>query len=276
MTIDVKDLSAPVCASCGTQFEPGTHPAGCAICEDERQYVPPDGQAWTSIQGLIDAGHRNEIRELESDLHEIVTVPKFGIGQRALLIRTNAGNVIWDAVSLIDEETLARLHELGGVDAIAVSHPHFYSGMVSWSRAFGEVPIHLPESARPWVQRPSPAIRYWEGSGALIFGGVTLHRTGGHFDSSQVALWRAGAEGRGALLTADEPIVTPGADRVGFMHSFPNLIPLDSDHLRRVLSVLGELRFDRLYSGWPGQVVDAGAREVVGSSGTRYLEALGG
>jgi hypothetical protein len=276
MKVEDIELTAPVCGTCGTQFEPGTSPTRCPICEDERQYVLPGGQTWTSIQNLVNAGHRNEIRELENDLYEIVTAPRFAIGQRALLVRTNAGNVLWDAVSLVDNDTLSRLHELGGVDAMAVSHPHFFSSMVSWSRALGDVPIHLPESARAWVQRPSPSIRYFEGNGAHVFGGVTLHRTGGHFDSSQVALWRAGAEGRGVLLSADEPIVTPGGDGVSFMYSFPNLIPLHAFRLRQVLSVLEQLSFDRIYSGWPGQVVQSGARGIVGSSGARYLEAVGG
>ena len=29
---------------------------------------------------------------------------------------------------------------MGGLKAIAISHPHYYSSMVEWSRAFGGVP----------------------------------------------------------------------------------------------------------------------------------------
>ena len=29
------------------------------------------------------------------------------------------------------------MNELGGIAAIAISHPHYYTSMVEWSRAFG-------------------------------------------------------------------------------------------------------------------------------------------
>ena len=49
-----------VCATCGVEH---VEPAGtCAICADERQWVPADGQAWTSLRELREAGHRVQIR----------------------------------------------------------------------------------------------------------------------------------------------------------------------------------------------------------------------
>src|SRR3546814_13847495 len=60
-----------------------------------------------------------------------------------------------------DLDTVARVREAGGIRAIAISHPHYYSGMVEWSRAFGGVPILLHAADREWVMRDAPAIEYW-------------------------------------------------------------------------------------------------------------------
>src|SRR5216683_917215 len=70
------------------------------------------------------------------DLYGISTVPTFAIGQRAFLIRTPVGNVLWDCLSFLDDSTTEIIRGLGGIMAVAVSHPHFYSAMASWGRAF--------------------------------------------------------------------------------------------------------------------------------------------
>ena len=69
----------------------------------------------------------------------IGTEPKFAIGQRALLVPGAGGNLLWDCISLLDDETVAAVDDLGGLSAIAISHPHFYSSMMAWSEAFGVV-----------------------------------------------------------------------------------------------------------------------------------------
>ena len=87
-----------LCVTCGTQFsETAEPPAHCPICEDERQYVNPDGQKWTTLDELR-SSHKNVIKQEEPDLYSINTEPKFGIGQRAFLIRTDKGNILWDCV----------------------------------------------------------------------------------------------------------------------------------------------------------------------------------
>ena len=155
--------TAYLCITCGTQFaETVRPPSRCPICDDERQYVHPDGQQWTTMDALR-ASHRNVIKKEEDRLYSINTEPKFGIGQRAFLIRTDDGNVLWDCVGLIDDATVGAIKELGGIAEIAISHPHYYTAMVEWSRAFGGAPIHLHEAERPWVMRPDPCIRFWQG-----------------------------------------------------------------------------------------------------------------
>jgi hypothetical protein len=130
-------MPAFICTTCGTQYpESDVPPSGCRICQDERQYVNPLGQAWTTLQA-IRRTHFNAFRRHEPGLIGIATTPAFAIGQRALLLRTSAGNILWDCISFIDEATVEIVHALGGIAAIAISHPHFYSSVVEWSHAFG-------------------------------------------------------------------------------------------------------------------------------------------
>ena len=64
-----------------------------------------------------------------------------GLTDDAFLV--HAGSVLWDCLSFIDDDTVAAVEALGGVSAIAISHPHFYATCVEWSRAFGGVPVFL-------------------------------------------------------------------------------------------------------------------------------------
>ena len=100
--------------------------------------------------------------------------PSFGIGPRALLVRTAQGNVLWDCVPLLDGALVETVGAPGGLAAIAVSHPHDYAAMVDWSRAFGGVPIQLRAADRRRVMRPGPSdnwgqsrssCRVWTGIG---------------------------------------------------------------------------------------------------------------
>ena len=71
-----------ICATCGTSFpDTPAPPQSCPVCEDERQYVPRSGQAWTNPKALA-ARHVNAWRQLEPNLLEIHTQPQFAIGQR--------------------------------------------------------------------------------------------------------------------------------------------------------------------------------------------------
>ncbi|MEA2622150.1 MAG: hypothetical protein QOH61_1060, partial [Chloroflexota bacterium] len=89
-----------ICVTCGVQYPMSDEPpADCPICEDERQYVGWDGQQWTSMPALAAAGHRNSMSEAEPGLLNLGTDPKIAIGQRALIVRTPAGNVMWDCIT---------------------------------------------------------------------------------------------------------------------------------------------------------------------------------
>ncbi len=262
-----------ICVTCGTQFpDSDVAPAHCPICEDERQYIGLRGQAWTTLEELQRDRH-NVIRKLEPNLYGISTHPEFAIGQRALLVQTPGGNVLWDCVSLIDEATITLVKALGGISAIAISHPHFYSSMVEWSRAFN-APIYLHASNREYVMRRDDAIVFWETDTHSLGEGLTLLRLGGHFTGSTALHWAAGAEGRGALLTGDTITVVPDRRYVSFMYSYPNLIPLSAASVRRIAAAVRPYHFDRIYGGWWDRVVDKNARAAVETSAERYARAL--
>ena len=260
--------------TCGTQYAP-THepPAHCAICEDERQYVGWDGQRWTTLDELRTT-HRADVRQEEPGLTGLGCEPSFAIGQRALLVETPDGNVLWDCISLLDDELVDAVRARGGLSAIAISHPHYYSSLVEWSHAF-DAPVYLHAADREWVQRPDPSIVFWDGNSYELEPGVTLLRLGGHYAGGAVLHWAAGQGGRGALLSGD--IVQVVSDRrwVSFMYSYPNLIPLPAATVSGMVGTLEPYPFERIYGAWYGRVVDDG-KAAVERSAVRYVAALEG
>jgi glyoxylase-like metal-dependent hydrolase (beta-lactamase superfamily II) len=205
----------------------------------------------------------------------IGTEPRFAIGQRALLVQTAQGNVLWDCVSLIDDATIQAVAELGGISSLAMSHPHLFGSMVEWSHAFQNAPIYLHADHKPWVQRSDPVIEYWEGDTYELQGGLTLYRCGGHFDGSTVLLWPEGADGRGVLLSGDTMYVAPDRRHVSFMYSYPNFIPLQASAVDRIVERVMPLRFDRIYGHFFDLEIEANAKEVVQRSAERYKRAIG-
>lgn len=267
---------APICVTCGSQFPPGKQPPKlCPICDEPRQYIPADGQTWTSLAAMKPK-HRNSFRQYEPGLTGIGTEPHFAIGQRAMLIQTKHGNVLWDCISFFDEATAAIVAGLGGIAAIAISHPHFYASMAEWSHAFGNAPIYLHETDRQWVMRPDPAIRFWSGVSEQVLDGITLYNPGGHFEGAAVLHWRDGAEGRGALFTGDVVTVVADRRRATFMRSYPNYIPLPASKVSHIAAILKEVPFERVYGGWWDAVIQAGGHEAVQRSAARYIEAISG
>jgi hypothetical protein len=263
-----------LCATCGTQFaDAEIQPPACPICEDERQWVPEEGQLWTTLEELR-AGGRNEVRR-EEELTGIGTTPEFAIGQRALLVPHGDRHLLWDCTPLLDEQAAGEIERRGGLSGIAISHPHFYSAMVEWARRF-DCPIHLHAADASWVMRPDPAIRHWSGDTLELGDGLTLICAGGHFAGGTVLHWAGGAGGAGALLGGD--IVHPAADRsfVTFMYSYPNLIPLSEAEVRSIEAALQPFAFEQLYGAWWGRVLRSGARAAVARSVERYARALRG
>ena len=263
-----------ICTTCGVQqTATAVPPTSCPICEDERQYVNQEGQQWTTLD-VLQSDHHNEISEVESGLWGIQTTPRFAIGQRPLLIQTLQGNILWDCNSYIDDDTVAAINKLGGLHAIAISHPHFYDSMVEWSHAFGGIPVYLHAADREWVQRHDPVLHFWEGEEQHLVEGITLIRAGGHFAGSTVLHWADGAAGKGALLTGDTIYVVADRRYVTFMYSYPNSIPLGKTAVTDIINAITPYDFDRLYGGWSHTVVDNEAKTAVLRSAERYIKAI--
>ena len=182
-----------------------------------------------------------QIAEVEPDLFGITVEPKVGIGQQTHLVRTPAGNLLWDPVGYLDEEAVSRVRELGEVAAIAASHPHMFGVQVEWSKALGGVPVLVSEADSSWVQRPDRAIRTWSGR-YEVAPGLTLHQVGGHFPGSSVVHWPAGAGGKGVLLVSDTIHANPDRATVTFLRSYPNRIPLSPAVVQRITATVSELR----------------------------------
>jgi hypothetical protein len=263
-----------ICATCGVQYsESDAPPEHCLICEDERQYIGKDGQHWTTLAEL-QKDHQNRIDEVDPHITGIGTTPGFAIGQRALLVRTPDGNVLWDCISLIDDATIDAIRALGGIQAIAVSHPHTIGSVVEFSHAFGNAPIYWHMDNRDWVMRPEPVFKFWEGETCQILDGLTLIRCGGHFPGSDVLHWAAGAEGRGALLVGDTMQVAQDRRFVSFMYSYPNMIPLNAKTVQRIVDSVEPYAFDRIYGGWWDLIVRSDAKTAVKRSAERYIRAI--
>jgi hypothetical protein len=218
--------------------------------------------------------HRNEFVTEEANVHSFHTEPTFAIGQRAFLICTPEGNVLWDCLTLIDEETVSRINSLGGIRVIAISHPHYYTTMVEWSARFGGIPIYIHQADRSWNMRPGGNLNYWSGESLPLWDGLTLIHTPGHFEGFQVLHWRGGADGRGALFCGDQPQVCMDTRWVSFMYSYPNLIPLRHQAVRRILEILDRWKFERLYGAFPKRSVTQDARERLARSAERYFQAV--
>jgi len=261
-----------ICVTCGVQFSPSAEaPQSCPICEDERQYVGWGGQRWTTLEELREK-HHNQMRD-DMGLVGIGTEPSFAIGQRALVVRSPEGNLLWDCITVIDDATISALRDLGGIRAIAISHPHYYSSLVEWSRAF-DAPVFLHASDARWVMRTDLCIESWTGETKTLWDGMTLIRAGGHFKGGTVMHWPAGADGRGALLSGDILQVAQDRRWVSFMYSYPNYIPLPSTEIDRMVAAVEPFEFDRIYGAWWDRNVKSDGKNAVRRSAERYKRAL--
>ncbi|GAA4414910.1 MBL fold metallo-hydrolase [Georgenia halophila] len=255
-----------ICSTCAVEHE--GRPDVCAICADDRQYLPAEGQQWTTLEEQQADGARVEVVELEPDLFGVRSEPGLGIGQLSKLVRTPSGNVLWDPIGYLDDQAVGAVRELGEVVAIAASHPHMFGVQVEWSRALGGPPVLVAEQDLEWVARQDPVIKPWTGTLEPV-PGVTLSQPGGHFPGSAVVHWAAGAQGRGVLLASDTIFPNPDRATVSFMRSYPNRIPLSAAVVERIAEHVERYAFDRIYGNF-ANVVPTDARAAVRRSADRH------
>lgn len=262
-----------ICNTCGVQFAAERPPTCCPVCEDERQYVGWAGQSWTTMSDLANR-HRVIVRE-DGGLTAFGLAPAFAIDQRAILVPAVSGNILWESLSLVTDEAVAAIAERGGVDAIAISHPHFYAAMVEWSVALDNAPIYLHEADRAWVMRPHANIRFWSDDRLTLAEGVTLIRCGGHFPGSAALHWQDDRRPRGVLLPGDAAQVAHDRRHVAFLYSYPNMIPMRMADVSAMRERLRDLEFEQVYGYTWGRNILNNGRRAVDASFERHFRQLG-
>ncbi|KAI9701636.1 MAG: hypothetical protein M1820_006407 [Bogoriella megaspora] len=244
-----------VCKTCGTQFDvPASQPLnGCRICDDPRQYVPPSGQAWTSL-----ARARGEFSN--HWVQDSVDNRGFGIGQRAFLLEASEGNVLWDCIALLDGPTVDFIHSKGGLKAICISHPHFYTTHLDWAKTF-DCPVYIAAEDEEWCCRADVEgyRRLIKGTTEALTGGITAVKLGGHFPGSLVLHWE------NKLFIADTFIAVPsgkyhinrlpGTSSFAFMWSYPNMIPLGPQIMHQMWTRLKQFGFDTTFGAFAGNEI---------------------
>jgi glyoxylase-like metal-dependent hydrolase (beta-lactamase superfamily II) len=257
-----------ICTMCGIHQTKGEAPLRCIICDEERQYVNPEGQTWTSMEKL-NHEYKNIVEKIHPGLYAIYSIPGFGIGQRAYLIITPGGNILWDCISNLDQCTISMIESLGGVSAIAISHPHFYSTMSFWSAAFGDVPVYLNKRDSAWVLDDFSNIIYWESQEFTIWEKVRLIHCGGHFAGSTVLY----NDYRYELFTGDSIYINPDLKSISCMYSYPNLIPLKKHEILQIQRAVSSTPYKSIYGAF-GKNITSNARDVVAFSLNRYLNVF--
>ncbi|KHE73197.1 hypothetical protein [Halobacillus sp. BBL2006] len=259
-----------ICITCGTQYSSSLQE--CVICKEERQYVNPNGQEWTTLEDMVESGtYSNQFIYDQEGLVSVTTEPKFGIGQTAYIVEHNGFRLLWDCIAYLDKNTINQIAAEGGIDAIALSHPHYYTTQVEWAGTFN-CPIYIHEDDKEWVQRQSERIVFWSGEAKTLSDGLTLYRLGGHFSGGAVLHWQ---NQEGVLLTGDIIQVVADTDWVSFMYSYPNLIPLPPEKVKQIAEKVMPLKFDELYNAFHKKV-SRNANRAVQRSAQRYIAAIQG
>ena len=261
---------ANICKTCGTRFAHDKFKSDqCPVCLDDRQYIKDYGQEWLSYNELRKK-HTVKINSLITNIYDFTLQPSFAIGQKAHLITTSSGNFLWDCIPLIDETTASFINEKGGLKAIAISHPHYYSLMAEWASHFN-CPIYLHFDDREWVMDTTSNIIFWEGDYLSLSKDVTIIRTGGHFPGSSVLHYKTSKD-LGTLFIGDTLYLSRSKNHISAMYSYPNVIPLKPEKLFNIFNTVAELKFDSLYGAFEWQNIHKGAKTILSNSLNRYRQ----
>ncbi|MEW1981964.1 hydrolase [Citricoccus sp. NPDC079358] len=286
-----------LCATCGVEQAGSTAdalPAVCAICADDRQWVPADGQRWITVGELRTSGASTEVTELEPNLWAVRVSGGVGIGQHAKILVTGAGNLMVDVPAYIDRAAVDAVLGLGGLAGIIASHPHMYGTQSAWAEACGgadgPVPVYISAPDAGWLARRPANTIVWSDSLMPLAGlaeqigpaeptrpaglpgspVVTASQPGGHFPGSVVVHF-TGQDGVGVLLAGDTVGVARDRAWATFMRSFPNYLPLSGAVAQRIAGHLDRYDYERLYDNFSG-VIASEAAAVVHRSARRHAD----
>lgn len=254
-----------ICKACGTQFPPH-HPLPelCPICMNDRQFIPPAGQEWLdTTPGII------KREQLDQPIFSFQIIPKFAIGNRAIFIKTKHGNILWDCIPLLDNDTIDFIKAAGGLQAIAFSHPHFYSRMNEWAATF-DCPVYIHKKDEEWIQYKGPHIQLWEGAEMALWDGYKIINIGGHFPGSSIL-----QEHENIIYLGDTFYIAPSMQHMAIMYSYPNQILLHRDNFAAIDERMKTIKFHTAYGAFDHQNLRNNAMEVFRYSMQRYRENYG-
>ena len=128
----------------------GVASGACPICEDERQYVPPTGASVGQWNDVSRRAPRRRARRRRHARHRRHALLRDRPARAARQVACRQRPLGLHAVPRRRDRS-RRINAEGGLAAIAISHPHYYSSMMEWATL---------SDARSTCTRPS-------GSGSL-------------------------------------------------------------------------------------------------------------
>ena len=254
------DLPAFFCDNCGYWQRFFERPPACPLCLDARHVVPQKGWRFRTTEEA-DSLFPCRWTELEPGVWRFWNDPVDGIGAMSYLIRTPAGNMMFEGCAVYSEAALAAIAGMGGVAVLAASHPHAYGALWQIQDRFDpELALHPGDLA--W----SGAVRVtWPFDDTLEpLPGLRLHHTGGHFDGHTVLHDRA----RRLVFCGDalkfelDPADPRRARTISAHKAFVRGIPLTPGELRRYRAVFAALDFSATWTPFE-QVRNVGRPEVL-------------
>jgi hypothetical protein len=257
-----------ICSTCGTYYPAESFPELCPICSDERQYIPEGGQQWIS-PSVLHQRHSIKLNKIKEQLYEMEINPVFAIGQRAMLVLSDQGNVLWDCIPMLDEVTINFIQSKGGLKAIAFSHPHYYSNMNDWAHQFN-CPVYIHENDAEHIHLKGPHIQLWKGDQMDLWDGMKLLLIGGHFAGSSI-LQVPFLSAAGSILCGDTLFLSPGKNHFSVQWSYPNKMPLPVAEMRRIKNRFDNIPFDSFYGYIKTQNLESGTKEIFEKSMNRYF-----
>jgi hypothetical protein len=163
-------------------------------------------------------------------------------------LQTAHGNILWDIVTLLDDEAVEKvsiylsislqitcdlslmlfclqIREAGGITAIVISHPHYYTTYVEWATVF-KCPVYFSPEDETWINRTditSIDRRMLNQTRETILPGITAIKCGGHFPGSLLLHWNVKG---GVLFLADSIVTVPvGQQTSAVLQSVPLSFP---------------------------------------------------
>jgi len=261
-------IQSKICATCGTHYSASVDYDLCPICADDRQYIPEGGQRWTTEAELL-SRYSVRTHRLGEHVYELEIAPAFAISQRAFLILSPQGNILWDCIPLLNEPTVEFIKAHGGLRAIAFSHPHYYSNMNDWADTF-DCPIYIHHRDEQWIFDKGPRVNLWEGSEKALWDGMRLINVGGHFPGSSI-LHVPALSPEGSVFSGDTLVIAPNKQHIAVMYSYPNRMPLPRYEVQRIRQQVEALQFDALYSFMRDLNLTENVKEIFNASMERYL-----